>query len=58
MDGPYFPQDATLLYSYYVDKYELLNRAGRIWMAEISKAKLSFSPKSYEVAVTPKGFFG
>ena len=58
VDGPYLPQDAMLLYIFHVDKYEWLNEAGRLWYAEIAKAKLPFSPKSYEVAVTPKEFFG
>lgn len=57
-DGPYFPQDASLLFIFHVDKYEWLNQAGRLWLNEISKAKLPFSPKTYEVAVTPKEFFG
>jgi hypothetical protein len=58
VDGPYFPQDASLLYIFHVDKYEWINQAGRIWMNEISKAELPFTPKSYEVAVTPREFFG
>jgi hypothetical protein len=58
IDGPYLPQDSTLLYIFHVDNYEWLNRAGRLWLAEVSKANLPFTPKSYEVAVTPKEFFG
>ena len=58
IDGPYFPQDASVLYIFHVDKYEWLNQAGRLWFAEAEKAKLPFSPKAYEVAVTPKEFFG
>jgi len=58
IDGPYLPQDASLLYIFYVNKYEWLNEAGRLWLAEVSKAKLPFSPKSYEIAVEPKEFFG
>lgn len=58
IDGPYFPQDASVLYVFHVDEYEWLNKAGRIWLAEAEKAKLRFVPKSYEVAVTPTEFFG
>ena len=58
IDGPYFPQSSTLLYIFHVDKYERLNEAGRIFYAEVSKLKLPFVPNTYEVAVTPKEFFG
>jgi hypothetical protein len=58
LEGPYLPQTGTLLYIYHVDKYEKLNEAGRIWYAEVAKAKLPFVPSTYEVAVTPKEFFG
>ena len=34
IDGPYFPQDASVLYIFHVDKYEWLNQAGRQWFAE------------------------
>ncbi len=58
IDGPYFPQDASVLYIFRVDRYEWLNEAGRLWFAEVSKAKLPFTPLKYEVCVTPKEFFG
>ncbi len=58
IEGPYFPQDASVLYIFHVDKYEWLNKAGRIWSVEAAKGKLQFVPKSYEVAVTPNEFFG
>ena len=58
MEGPFFPQDASVLYLFHVDQYEWLNKAGRIWFSEVSNAGLAFSPKSYEVCVTPKEFFG
>lgn len=57
-EGPYFPQDASVLYIFHVDEYEWLNRAGRMFFAEMAKAKLAFVPKTYEVAVTPQEFFG
>ena len=58
IEGPYFPQSSTLLYIFHVDKYERLNEAGRIFYSEVSKLKLHFVPNTYEVAVTPKEFFG
>lgn len=58
LDGPYFPQQSTLLYIFHVDKYERLNEAGRLFYAEMAKAKLPFVPTTYEVAVTPREFFG
>ncbi|MBI3023653.1 MAG: hypothetical protein HYY68_08030 [Thaumarchaeota archaeon] len=58
IDGPYFPQDASVLYIFHVDEYEWLNKAGRIWFSEAEKARLQFVPKSYEVAVTSLEFFG
>ncbi len=58
IDGPYFPQDASLLYIFHVEKYEWLNQTGRLWFGEVRKGGLPFTPKSYEVAVTPEEFFG
>ena len=58
IDGPYFPQSSTLLFIFHVDKYERLNEAGRIFYAEMAKLKLPFVAETYEVAVTPKEFFG
>jgi hypothetical protein len=57
-DGPYFPQDASVLYIFHVDEYEWLNQAGRMFFSEVAKAGLAFIPKTYEVAVTPQEFFG
>jgi hypothetical protein len=58
IEGPFFPQQSTLLYIFHVDKYERLNEAGRTFYAEMSKLKLPFVPAGYEVAVTPEEFFG
>lgn len=58
IEGPYLPQDASLLYIFHVEKYEWLNQAGRLWMTEVDKAELPVTPLTYEVAVTPKEFFG
>jgi hypothetical protein len=58
IEGPFFPQESTLLYIFHVDKYERLNEAGRTFYAETSKLKLPIVPAGYEVAVTPQEFFG
>lgn len=58
IDGPYLPQDASLLYVFHFDRYEQLNETGRMWFSEVTKAKLQFVPLKYEVCVTPKEFFG
>ena len=58
MDGPYFPQDASVLYIFHVKEYEWLNKAGRIYFSEAGASNLGFVPKNYEIAVTPEEFFG
>jgi hypothetical protein len=58
MEGPFFPQDASVLYIFHVKEYEWLNRAGRVYFSEAANQSLAFVPKSYEVAVTPEEFFG
>ena len=58
IEGPFLPQQGTVLYIFHVDKYERLNEAGRIFYAEVAKARLPFVPDTYEVAVTPEEFFG
>jgi hypothetical protein len=58
IEGPFFPQQSTLLFIFHVDKYERLNEAGRIFYAEMAKLSLPFVPDTYEVAVTPEEFFG
>jgi hypothetical protein len=58
IEGPFFPQQSTLLFIFHVDKYERLNEAGRIFYSEMAKLKLPFVPDTYEVAVTPEEFFG
>lgn len=57
MEGPFFPQDASILYIFHVKEYGWLNKAGRIYFSEVAKQNLAFVPKSYEVAVTPEEFF-
>ena len=58
IEGPFFPQQSTLLFIFHVDKYERLNEAGRTFYTEMSRLKLPFVPDTYEVAVTPEEFFG
>jgi len=58
VDGPYFPQDASVLYIFHVGKYEWLNQAGRIYFSQVARENLAFIPKTYEIAVTPDEFFG
>ena len=58
IEGPFLPQQSSVLYLFHVDKYERLNEAGRVFYSEMSKAKLAFVPDTYEVAVTPEEFFG
>jgi hypothetical protein len=58
IEGPFLPQQSTVLYIFHVDKYERLNEAGRAFYAEMARVKLPFVPQTYEVAVTPEEFFG
>lgn len=57
VEGPYFPQDASVLFIFHVKEYEWLNKAGRIYFSEVAKQNLAFVAKTYEVAVTPQEFF-
>ncbi|HLB67625.1 MAG TPA: hypothetical protein VJN63_03995 [Thermoplasmata archaeon] len=57
-DGPYFPQDADLLYLLWTKEYEDMNRSGRKFLTQVAKEKLPVTPLRYEVAVTPKEFWG
>ncbi len=57
-EGPYYPQDASLLYILHGKKYEDLNRSGREFLRWIEKEKIKLTPLRYEVAVTPKEFWG
>ncbi len=58
VDGPYDPQDASLLYLMWAKQYEDLNRSGRKFLAAAQKEKLPVTPLRYELAVTPKEFWG
>jgi len=58
IDGPYYPQDASLLYLVWTKQFEDMNRSGRKLLSQIAKEKLPLTPLRYEVAVTPKEFWG
>jgi len=58
VDGPYYPQDASLLYLMWAKEYEDMNRSGRVLLQKVMKEKLPLTPLRYEVAVTPKEFWG
>jgi hypothetical protein len=58
IDGPYLPQDASLLYLAWVDRFEDMNRSGRKFLERVAKEKLPLTPLNYEIAVTPKEFWG
>lgn len=58
VDGPYYPQDASLLYLMWAKQYEDMNRSGRVFLEKAMKEKLPITPLRYEVAVTPKEFWG
>lgn len=58
IDGPYYPQDASLLFLFWAREYEDLNRSGRKFLAAVQKEKLPVTPLRYEVAVTPREFWG
>jgi len=57
-DGPYLPQDASLLYLFWYKEYEDLNRGGRYLLQKVAKEKLPLTPLRYEIGVTPKEFWG
>ncbi len=58
IDGPYYPQDASLLYIMHTKVYENLNKSGREFLRWSMKEKIPITPLRYEVAVTPKEFWG
>jgi len=58
IDGPYFPQDADLLYLFWTKAFEDMNRSGRKFLQAVMKEKLPVTPLNYEIAVTSKEFWG
>ena len=57
IDGPYLPQDASLLYLLN-GTIEQMNRSGREFLPWLAKEKIPLTPLRYEVAVTPEEFWG
>ena len=57
-DGPYYPQDAALLFVMNTKKFQDLNKSGREFLRWVAREKIPITPLSYEVAVTPKEFWG
>ncbi len=58
VDGPYFPQNETLLYLFTVKTFEQFNQAGRSFLKRVNEEGIDISPIRYEVAVTPDEFWG
>jgi hypothetical protein len=58
VDGPYYPQDASLLFLLWTKQFEDMNRSGQKFLAQVAKEKLPLTPLRYEVAVTAKEFWG
>lgn len=58
VEGPYYPQSNDLLYIFHVDSYEWLNKAGRVFLKRVQEEGINITPMRYEVAVTPKEFWG
>jgi len=57
VDGPFLPQDASLLYIAHHAPSKL-NAAGPEFLAWVQKEKLPLTPLRYEIAHTPEEFWG
>lgn len=57
-EGPFYPQNETLLYILDAPNFEALNRSGRRFFEEASDLDLPVTPMRYDVAVTPEEFWG
>ncbi len=44
VDGPYYPQDASLMYLLWMKEFEDLNRSGRAFLEKVAKDKLPVTP--------------
>ena len=58
VEGPYLPQDASLMYIFETPNLETMNRAGRQFFEAVVKAKVKVTPLRYEIALTPEEFWG
>lgn len=57
IDGPYYPQDASLLYLIH-GSIEQMNESGRQLLPWLEEEDIDLTPLEYEVAVTPDEFWG
>ena len=58
IEGPYLPQDASVMYIFDTPDLETMNRGGRAWFEAAAKAKLKVTPLRYEIALSPEEFWG
>ncbi len=57
IDGPYFPQDASLLYILH-GSIEQMNKSGREFLPWLEEENINLTPLEYEIATTPEEFWG
>lgn len=58
VDGPYYPQDASLLYIFDAPSLEWLHEGGRHFFPRVQDAGIPVTPLRYEIAVSPEEFWG
>ncbi|MDX1611212.1 MAG: hypothetical protein R3185_02500 [Candidatus Thermoplasmatota archaeon] len=58
VEGPFYPQDASLMYIIDCPQYEWLNESGRRFLPKVQEKGIQVTPVRYEVAVTPEEFWG
>ncbi|MBI2185110.1 MAG: hypothetical protein HYU39_09150 [Thaumarchaeota archaeon] len=58
VEGPYYPQDADLMYIAKVKNFDWINQSGRIFLKKVEEEGIKITPVRYEVAVTPDEFWG
>lgn len=58
VDGPYYPQEASLLYIFDAPSLEWLHEGGRRFIPRVQEAGIPVTPLRYEVAVSPEEFWG
>lgn len=57
LDGPYYPQDASLLYILR-GSIEQMNKSGRAFIPWLEEEGIPLTPLEFEVAITPEEFWG
>ena len=55
VDGPYYAQDADLMWLFWSDS---INAGGRDFLPWVQKEKIPIEPVGWEVGVTEKEFWG